>query len=533
MKRTSRISAVGVLGALLVTATIIGAAFGQGEPVYGGSLSIAYTSTSPHIDIQATNQGSLSESAHYIYETLFDRNAEGDIVGLLATGFEISDDGLAYTFSLQSGVTFHDGTPFDAEAVKYNFERKISLQLPTWDSIPWDSIEVVDPLTVRVHLTAPAPHIVPVLSSKTWSMYSPTWAEAVGPDGVKSDGVGTGPFTVVDFRPNDTLRLARYEDYWQDGLPYLDEVVFRVITDANTRAALLESGDVDLALGLPVPVTERLKNDPRFNVQSALGARQYYMPLNNTKAPTNDVLVRQAINHAVDKEGIIRAVFLGVGAEVADAVYMTPVVDGYVPAGTYEYDPERAEELLEQAGWTMGPDGVRVKDGERMVLTLFTRRGSVTGDFETAELVQGMLADVGVEVDMQVLESASFVPAVTVPPEDSTYHMANLTWGTVTGDAEYVVSTIYRSDAAAPRLYNRAYYSNPEVDRLSDLSRQAATIEERNAIYAEIIPIVFADAPILQLFNSIEFLAANARVHGLYFEPAFSNWPGKYAWKTP
>jgi ABC-type transport system substrate-binding protein len=517
---------------LLVAAALIGAAGAQGAPVYGGTLTIAYTSTSPHIDIQATNQGSLSESAHYIYETLFDRNADGEIVGLLATGYEFSDDGLTYHFSLRPNVTFHDGTPFDAAAVKYNFERKVSLKLPTWDSIPWDTIEVVDPLTLRVTLTRPAPHIVNVLSAKTWSMYSPTWAERVGPDGVKSNGVGTGAFMVRDFRPNDTLHLVKNPNYWQDGLPYLDEVIFRIIPDPNTRAALLEAGDIDIAMDLPVPVTERLRRDGRFNVLREVGSRQYYITLNNRKSPTDDILVRKAINHAVDKEGIISAVFLGVGAELAEAVYMSPQVIGYTPAGSWDYDPELAERLLDEAGWTMGPGGVRQKDGERLRLNLFTRRGSTTGDFEISELVQGMLADVGIEVDLQVFESASFVPAVTVIPEDSTYHMANLTWGTVTGDAEYVVSTIYRSDSAAPRLFNRAYYGNPEVDRLSDLSRQKATIAERNEIYAQIIPIVFNDAPILQLFNSIEFLATNSRVQGIYFEPAFSNWPAKYAWKT-
>lgn len=533
MNRTLAKFRAAPLRVALAVALLVGVAFAQPEPVYGGTLTIAYTSTSPHIDIQGTNQGSLSESAHYVYETLFDRNADGKIVGLLATGFDISQDGLTYTFHLQPGVEFHDGTPFDAEAVKYNFERKINLKLPTYDSIPWESVEVVDPQTLRVQLTAPAPHIVNVLSAKTWSIYSPTWAEEVGPDGVKSDAVGTGPFVLEEFRPNDTLRLVRNPNYWQDGLPYLDAVVFRVISDANTRAALFESGDVDMALGLPVPVTERLRRDQRFNVLSELGARQYYITLNNSRAPTDDVLVRKAINHAVDKQGIINAVFMGVGAEIAKAVYMSPIVIGYHEAGYYEYDPERAEELLEEAGWTMGPGGVRTKDGERLELSLFTRRGSVTGDFETAELVQGMLADVGIDVDLQVYESASFVPAVTVPAEDSTYHMANLTWGTVTGDAEYVVSTIYRCDSAAPRLYNRAYYCNEEVDRLSDLSRQAPTLEKRNDIYREIVELVFADAPILQLFNSVEFAPVSADVHGIYFEPAFSNWPGKYAWKTP
>jgi ABC-type transport system substrate-binding protein len=516
---------------LAVSLTALVAA--QGEPVRGGTLTIAYTSTSPHIDIQATNQGSLSESAHYIYETLFDRNEAGEIVPLLATGYTVDADGLGITFSLQPGVTFHDGTPFDAAAVKYNLERKIELKLPTFNLIPWDAIEVVDPLTVRVTLTAPAPHLVPLLTAKTWSMYSPTWAAAVGPDGVKSDGVGTGPFRVVEFRPNDALVLSRNENYWEAGLPSLDGVVFRVIPDANTRAALLESGEVDIALGLPVPVTERIRRDARFTVRGEETGRQYYITLNNHIAPTNDVLVRQAINHAVDKEGIIRAAFLGVGATLADAVYITPIVTGYQPMGVFAYDPERAEALLEEAGWAMGRDGVRVKDGERLTISLYTRRGSVTGDYETAELVQGMLADVGIEVDLQVFESASFVPVVTVVPEDSKYHMANLSVGVISGDAEYIVSTFWRCDSFPPALYNRAYHCNAEVDRLSDLSRQAATLEERNAIYEDIYPLVFAEAPILQLFNAIDFLAMNAKVQGVYHEATYTNWPGKYAWKLP
>jgi ABC-type transport system substrate-binding protein len=503
------------------------------DPVRGGTLTIAYTSTSPHIDIQGTNQGSLSESAHYMFETLFDRSAEGTLEPLLATGFEVSADGLVYTFPLRQGVTFHDGTPFDAEAVKYNLERKIELRLPTWDTVPWDTIEVLDEHTLRVTLTNPAPHIINVLSSKTWSMYSPTHAQAVGPDGVRIQGVGTGPFMQREFRPNEILHLVRNPDYWQDGLPYLDEVIFRVIPDPNTRAALLESGDVDMALGLPIPVTLRLQGNPRFEVLSEVSGRQYYITINNHLAPTNDPVVRRAMNHAIDKEGIIAAVFMGVGGTVANAVYLTPVVSGYHPVGNFEYDPERAEELLESAGWTMARDGVRVKDGERLRISLYTRRGAVTGDFEIAELVQGMLADVGIEVDLQLFESASFVPAVTVPMAESTYHMANLTVGTVTGDAEYIVSTFYRCDSAAPRLFNRAYYCNEEVDRLSDLSRTKGSMEERNEIYREIFQIVFDDAPILQLVDSVEFVPINARLRGVYFEPAFSNWPAKYAWKTP
>jgi ABC-type transport system substrate-binding protein len=335
-----------------------------------------------------------------------------------------------------------------------------------------------------------------------------------------------------NFEPNNVLHLVRNPNYWQEGLPYLDEVIFRVIPDANTRAALLEAGDVDMALNLPVPVTERLKFDDRFNVLSALGSRQYYITMNNLNPPLDDVLVRRAINYAVDKEGILQAVFLGVGGEVANAVYLNPTVTGYTPAGNYAYDPEQAEALLEEAGWVMGDDGVRVKDGERLSITLHTRRGSTTGDFETAELVQGMLADVGVEVELVVLESASFVSAVTMPSDEAEYYLVNLTVGTITGDAEYIMTSFYHSDSAAPRLYNRAYYGNPEVDALIEESRLVGSREERDAIYEDIIQMVFEDAPIIQLFDTVAFLAVNADVQGIYFEPAYSNWPAKYAWKA-
>lgn len=518
---------IGLLVALLTSTGIV---FSQTSPTPGGTLQIAYTATSPHLDIQGTNQGTLAEPAHYIYETLFDRDPEGEIVGLLAREYEVSDDGLTYTFELQPDVMFHDGTPWDAEAALYNLRRKIDLELPTYDSIPWDDFNVLDELTLEVTLSAPAPHILNVLAAKTWSMYSPTHAEEAGADGLLNEAVGTGPFVLEEFRPNEELRLVRNPDYWQEGLPYLDGVTFRVVTDANTRAALLESGEIDIAFGLPTQITQRLAMDPRFNILEGTGSRQFYFPLNNRLAPTDDVLVRQAINHAVDKEGIIQAVFMGAGAEIADAVYLNPTVNGYTSAGVWEYDPERAEALLEEAGWAADGKGGRVRDGEQLELKLYTRRGATAGDFETAELVQGMLADVGIKVDMVVLESASYVSAVTVEPEEADYHMANLSVGIVTGDAEYIMSTFYHSSSFSPRLYNRAYYSNPEVDRLIEESRLLGDLEERNALYAEIIPLVFNDAPILQLFDEIEFLATNARVHDIYFEPTFNNWPAKYAW---
>lgn len=504
------------------------------NPVYGGTLSIAFVATSPHIDVNSVNQGSINEFAHYFYETLFDRDPTGATVGLLVKEAHTSDDGLVHTWHLQPGVKFHDGTDFDAEAVRFNLQRKIDKKQPLADLIPFESIEVIDPLTVQVKLTHPLPGLNNVLATKTFSMYSPAYVEKVGDDGLKNGAVGTGPFMVESFVPNESLILVKNPNYWQEGLPYLDKVEFKVVPDANTRASMLEAGDIDMSLALPAPVLEDLKRDPtRFTVYEAIGSTQYYMAMNNKRAPLDDVRVRQAINHAVDKEGIIRAVFLGTGASIAKAVYINETIDGYSEAGFYEYDTAKAAALLDEAGWTLGSDGIREKDGKKLSLSLYTRKGGTAGDYEIAELVQGMLKDVGIEVKLELFESAAFVPAVTKPADEAEYDLANLSVGTFTGDADYTMRTFYHSSSAAPRYYNRAYFANDEVDRLIEKSLTVATKAERDEIYAQVNRLVFEQAPILQLFDTVQKVAMRSNVKGVYFEPAGSNWPAKYAWKTP
>ena len=150
-----------------------------------------------------------------------------------------------------------------------------------------------------------------MLAAKTWSMYSPTFAQEVGDEGLKSQASGTGPFMVETFVPNEDLVLTKNPNYWQEGLPYLDSVVFRAVPDINARAIQLEAGDVNMALDLAIQDVERLRTNTDIRVEEGAGSRQYYVTMNNAKAPLDDVRVRQALNYAVDKEGIIQAVFLG------------------------------------------------------------------------------------------------------------------------------------------------------------------------------------------------------------------------------
>jgi ABC-type transport system substrate-binding protein len=493
-------------------------------------LTIAYVQTVTDIDITSRNVGSLNELAHYIYETLFDRDPDGEVINLLVENVDISDDGLVHTWTLQPNVTFHDGSAFNAESVKWNLDRKVENELSLYDLIPFESVEVVDDLTIEVTLTRPSPAMYGVLATKTWSMVNPILVEEGGDEALQNEASGTGPFVLTENIPNEVLRLAKNEDYWQDGLPYLDEVVFQVVPDISTRATMLEAGEAQMSLALSTQDLERFKDTSGIKVLEGLGSQQYYITLNNSRPPLDDVRVRQAINHAVDKQGIIDAVFLGHWAEPATAPYMNVTAQGFVEGGMFEYDPDRARELLEEAGWTAEGDGVRQQDGEELALTIHTRSGSAPGDIEIAELVQAMLQEVGINLEIIVLDSAAFLDAVTKPVEEADYNLVNLTWGTFTGDAEYVMLTALKCDSAPPRYFNRAHFCDPEVDALIEESLAAPTLEERNEVYAEIIPIVTELAPILMLVNALGGVAIAENLEGVYLEGASINWPAKYAW---
>jgi ABC-type transport system substrate-binding protein len=502
------------------------------EPQYGGTLTVGVPNI-VHLDVVGVNQYGLNEIAQQFYETLVDRNEDGEIEPLLIKEIDISDDGLVHTWTLQEGVTFHDGTPFNAEVVKWNLDRKIDETLPMWDLIPFESIEAVDDLTVEVTLSRPFAGMYNILHVKTFSMYNPNFVEEVGADGLKSQANGTGPFIVEEYVPNEVLRLTKNPNYWQEGLPYLDEIVYRVVPDNNTRANMLEAGDADVAGSLSIQDLDRFKLVEDITIHAGVSSRHYYMALNMSNPPMDDVLVRKAINHAVDKQGIAQTVFLGY-VTPAKAVIVNPAVSGYTEAGYYEYDPEQAMSLLEEAGWVdNNGDGVREKDGEDLVLKLRTRKGTSPGDIETAELVQAMLGEVGIQVDIDIVDTASFLAELNKPldaPNYPDYDMCNLTWGTFTGDAEYVLKTYYHCDAWPPTYWDYSHYCNEEVDEMIEAADDAPTLEDRNDIYADVLRQTWDDAPTLILFDGLSTVAANSNVKGLYLDPAQTIWPVKYAW---
>jgi len=175
------------------------------EPQPGGTLRVAVPEIL-HLDVASVNQIGINEISQLFYGTLFDLSPEGEIVPLLVKDVEISEDGTVHTWTLHENVKFHDGSDFNADVVKWNLDRKIETQGPLYDFIPFESIEVVDPLTVRVTLANPYIPMYNLLAIKTFSMYNPAHLEAVGEEGLRTQAIGTGPFVVAEYIPNESLR---------------------------------------------------------------------------------------------------------------------------------------------------------------------------------------------------------------------------------------------------------------------------------------------------------------------------------------
>jgi len=498
-------------------------------PVYGGTLRIVMPFAT-QVDTNSVLQINLNEAGLYFHDSLFDWGPDGKVKPMLVRQKQVSPDGLTVTWKLQPGVTFHDGTPFNAAAVKWNLERKIQKKQSPYDLLPFKSVEVVDELTARVKLDRPYPALDAVLANRSFAMYSPSFAQKVGDDGLKTQQSGAGPFILTSFVPNEGLRLKKNPNYWQKGLPYLDEVHIRIVNDINTRATMLAAGDADVALRLSSPDINRFRQAQGIRVLEGQGSQQYYIVMNTRRPGLSDRRVRQAFNYAVDKEGIVQNVYLG-AARVAQAMYATPSLDGFAPAGAYPYDPDKAKKLLDEAGWKVGAGGFREKDGKRLSVDIWTTKGSTPGDYEISELVQGMLKAVGVDCKLTLLEPATFNPRVSLPPEKSEYDMVSMGFNAPTGNVDYVFNMLYSSKAFPPRYYNRAYMSNPDVDQLIEQANNARSREEQQKLNAQIIKRVHEEAPLIQLVDLAQAAAIRDNVRGIYLNGPANNFPAQFAWK--
>jgi len=435
----------------------------------------------------------------------------------LAESWEISDDGTVYTFDLREGVTFHDGTPFHAEAVKFNFDRMLDEEHPLHGTGPFplafffsaiEQTEVVDDTTVRFHLNEPYAPFLSNLAYPTGLIVSPAAVEAHVDDFARNPA-GTGPFAFRVWESNRQVALERNADYW-DGAPPLAGVVFRPITDANARVSEMLSGGIDLMVEVPPDNVALFADDPAFALHEQAGPHLWFLILNTKEPPFDDVRMRQAVNYAIDKESLVTDVLQGTATVAAGP---TPEAFGWAyndALEPYPYDPDRAKELIAEAGY---------EDGVETVFYVTEGGSGMLDPVSMGTAIQADLAAVGIDARIETYEWNTFLDRVN-PGLEGKAGMAEMAW--MTNDPDTLPYLALRTEAMPKNGgFNSGYYSNPEVDRLLEAARTSTDQAERASLYKEMQAIVQEDAPWAFVANWKQNAVTRANVESFRLEPSF------------
>jgi peptide/nickel transport system substrate-binding protein len=451
-----------------------------------------------------------------VYDGLV-RYASGtlEVEPALATDWEISEDGTVYTFTLRDGVSFHDGSPFDAEAVVFNFERMLNEDHPYHDTGPFplsfffsavESVEAVDDTTVRFTLNAPYAPFLSNLAYPTGLIVSPAAVMEHGAEFGRNPS-GTGPFSFVEWRSNEAVVIERNADYW-DGAPELEAVIFRPITDANTRVAEMLSGGIDMMVEVPPVALSEFQGDG-FQIVEQAGPHVWFLILNMREGPFTEQAVRQAANYAINKEAIVNDVLEGTAAVAAGP---TPPAFAWAyneELEPYPYDPDRARELLAEAGIPNPEITFYVTEGGSGMLDPVAMGTAIQADLEA----------VGFDVTIETYEWNTFLGRVN-PGLEGEADAAQMAW--MTNDPDTLPYLALRTEAFPENGgFNSGYYSNPEVDALLEEARTSTDQDRRAELYREMQVIVQEDAPWVFVANWVQNAVTSDAVGNFQLEPSF------------
>lgn len=434
----------------------------------------------------------------------------------LATDWEISDDGLQYTFNLREGVSFHDGSPFNAEAVKFSFERMIDEDHPhhtgtfplSFYFSAVESVEAVDENTVRFTLNEPFAPFLSNLAYPAGLIVSKAAVEEHGEDFDRNPS-GTGAFKFAEWQSNTRVVVERNPDYW-DGAPSLEAVVFRPITDANTRVAAMLSGEIDVMVEVPPDNVATFANSADFEVHEEAGPHLWFLILNAKEGPFTNKAARQAVNYAVDKQSLVDNVLQGTATVAAGP---TPPAFNWAyneELDPYPYDPEKARELLAEAGVEEGTD-----------ITFYVTQGG-SGMLDPVAMgtaIQADLEAVGLDVAIETYEWNTFLGIVN-PGLEGKADMAEMAW--MTNSPDTLPYLALRTEAWPEQGgFNSGYYSNPEVDDLLQKARTSTDQAERATLYKQMQEIVYDDAPWLFVANWKQNAVTTDNVENFSLQPSF------------
>ena len=450
---------------------------------------------------------------YQIFETLVTTPDEStDVVPGLAESWQTSPDGLTWTFKLRRGVRFHDGTPLDAQAVKFTFDRVIDPGHPHAKSGKWSfvvgylssvkSVDAVDPLTVQLNLKYPTASLLALLALPNCAIVSPT-AFAKAPDDFNQQPVGSGRYRFESWDRGSRLVLRRHDDYWGvKGKPA--RLVYRPIPEANGRVAELLTGGADLILPIPPDFVERLERTTGITVHRKPGLTVWYVGFNVDKKPFTDKRVRQALNHAVNREAIVRDILKGTGIPAVGP--LLPGTWGFEPdVRRYPYDPAAARRLLAEAGY---PGGFEID------FWVPDSGSGMQAPVEISTVIQANLAAVGVKASLRTFEWGTYLAKV----RSDAPAMFALSWFLKSEDPDLSMYPLFSSKNSP--LPNRSNYNNPEVDQLLVQARQVGDRARRAELYRRAQRLIVEDAPWIFVDHEVQVVATRSAVKGFKLHPS-------------
>ncbi len=468
------------------SALALGATLLASQAMAKSDITIAMQLEPPHLDpTSAAAQAIDSVVYTNIFEGLTRFMGDGSVVPGLAESWEISGDGTQYTFKLREGVTFHDGTAMDAEDVKFSLDRALTedsanAQKALFAGI--ESVEVIDPLTVKVTLAAPNGNF---LFNLAWGDAVIVASESIGD--IKTNPVGTGAFTFGEWVQGDSITLNRNPEYWGDQ-PALETATFKFISDPTAAFAAMMAEDIDVFDNFPAPENlPQFEADPRFQVLVGSTEGETILSTNNKQPPFDDIRVRQALAHAIDRQAIIDGAMFGYGTPIG--THFAPHNPAYVDlTGNSAHDPEKAKALLAEAGFA---------DGIETTLHLpppsYARRGG--------EIIAAQLAEVGIKAEIINVEWAQWLESVFKGKDFGL---------TIVSHTEPMDIGIY----ARPDYYFQ--YDSLDFQTLMDTLNTTTDPEERSKLLGEAQRLIAADYVNGYLFQLAKLGVAKAGVQGLW-----------------
>ncbi|EXU73783.1 glutathione ABC transporter substrate-binding protein [Erwinia mallotivora] len=469
---------------------------------------IAVGSNFTTLDPYDANDTLSQAVAKSFYQGLFGFDKDMKVTNVLAEGYDVSKDGLTWTIKLKSGVKFQDGSDFNAEAVKVNLDRASNpdnhlKRYNLFKSIA--TTEVVDPSTVKITLKQPFSAFINTLASPAAVMISPTALKKYGKE-IGFHPVGTGPYVLDTWNQTDFVKVKKFDGYWKKGYPKLDTLTWRPVVDNNTRAAMLQTGEANLAFPVPYEQAGLLAKNSKLALDVSPSIMQRYLSINVTQKPFDNVKVREALNYAINRQALVKVAFAGYATPATGVVPQAIQYSQSYPAA--EYNPAKARQLLKEAGF---PNG--------FTTTLWSSHNHSTAQ-KVLQFTQQQLAQVGIKATVTAMDAGQRSAEVEGKGQkESGVRLFYTGWSASTGEANWALTPLFATQSWPPTIFNTAFYSNPQVD--NDLADALKTTDsaKKAALYKDAQDKIWQDKPWVPLVVEKLVSARTKSLSGFYVMP--------------